>query len=60
MPECEITKDEFDAFNRVRDSGKYNMVVEADAAAAEAGLSRDKWFDIIKNYSELWDKYSNH
>lgn len=54
----EITKEEFNAFNRIRNEGKYNMIMDADQAASEAGLSRKKWFDIIQNYSELWSKFN--
>lgn len=58
MANSEITKEEFDAFNRVRDEGKYNMVMDADKAAEAAGLSRDKWFKIIQNYGDLWSKFN--
>ena len=51
----QITKDEFLDYETVRRSGFYNMF---DPQAREmTDLSKSKWVTIIKNYSELKDKY---
>ena len=53
--EIQITKDEFLDYETVRRSGFYNMF---DPQAREmTDLSKSKWVTIIKNYSELKDKY---
>ena len=53
--QIQITKDEFLDYETVRRSGFYNMF---DSQAREmTDLSKDKWIAIIKNYSELKDKY---
>ena len=51
----QIKKDEFLDYETVRRSGFYNMF---DPQAREmTDLSKSKWVTIIKNYSELKDKY---
>jgi hypothetical protein len=52
-----ITKEMFDAFNKVRENGKYNMIMNAKEAAEDAGLSMDDYWIIIKNYTELNKKF---
>lgn len=52
-----ITKEMFDAFERVRSEGKYNMVMNAQDAAEDAGLSMDDYWIVIKNYTELKEKF---
>jgi len=52
-----ITKEMFDAFERVRSEGKYNMVMNAQDAAEDADLSMDDYWTIIKNYTELREKF---
>ena len=50
-----IERDEFLAFAEVRKSGEYNMF---DPRARQvAGLSKDKWREIAKQYNQLCDKY---
>ena len=46
-----ITKSEFNRYRAVQFGGRYNMTTEE--AMAEAHLSRDKYLEICKNYSEL-------
>ena len=53
----EITKEEFQAYKKVQDSGMYNMFTP-DAARA-AGLDKETFLVIIKNYSELKEKFEN-
>lgn len=47
----------FFKYLRVQESGKYNMIMDANAAAQEAELSLDDYFYVIKNYSELRKRY---
>ena len=52
----DITKEEFKEFKRVQLSGMYNMF--DPEAIRESGLDKDKYLNIMKNYSELDEKYS--
>ena len=55
MSDVIITRDDFMAFADIRKSGEYNML---DSNARHmAGLSKEKWDEIIKQYSELENKY---
>lgn len=51
------TKKQFLAYERVRKSGKFNMITQCVKAARESGLDVDTYFEIIKNYGKLHDKY---
>ena len=51
----DITKEEFEQYRDVQDSGKFNMFTPQ--AREMTSLSKDKWIEIIKNYSQLKDKY---
>lgn len=53
----EITRDEFEAYEKVRRSGKFNMIMEATDAADAAGLDRDRYMLVIKNYTSLAQVY---
>ena len=50
-----VTQDEFKQYRDVQDSGAYNMF--DPNARAMTSLSKDKWIDIIKNYSDYKEKY---
>ena len=51
----EITRDEFRQFAEVRKSGLYNMF---DPRAREmTDLTKEQWVEIMKQYSELENKY---
>ena len=52
------SKEEFAAYRKVQDSGKYNMILNAQEAAAEAGLSMKTYKLCILNYTTLLLKYS--
>ena len=52
----DITEEEFKEFKRVQLSGMYNMF--DPEAIRESGLDKDKYLNIMKNYSELDEKYS--
>ena len=58
MSDVVVTREDFIAFARVRRSGKYNML---DSNARHmAGLSKEKWIEIIKQYSDLENKYKEN
>ena len=42
----------FYRYERIRRSGKYNMIMEARFAMIEAGLKAKKYSDVIRHYSE--------
>ena len=50
-----ISRDEFLAFAEVRKSGEYNMF--EPRAREVAGLSKEKWFEIIRQYNQLYNKH---
>ncbi len=52
-----ITKEQFLRYEKVRLSGKYNMITEMLYASKEARLTKEQYLEIIKNYSELKEKY---
>tara|TARA_R100001530_G_scaffold135556_1_gene113058 strand:- start:1010 stop:1186 length:177 start_codon:yes stop_codon:yes gene_type:complete len=54
----EVTREDFIAFARVRRSGEYN-VLDSNARHM-AGLSKEKWEEIIKQYSEFKNKYKEN
>ena len=53
-----ITQDEFDAYEDVRQSGVTNMF-DVSTVSDYSGLSRDKIMTIMKAYKALYDKYGN-
>lgn len=53
--ENKVTIDEWTQYRAIQDSGMFNMF---DPQAREmTDVSRDKWIQIIKNYSELKEKF---
>ena len=54
----EITKEEFKAYEEVRQSGKVSMF-DAVNVIALTGLSREKCLEIMKHYLKLQEKFSN-
>lgn len=52
-----ITKEKFLSYYRVQMSGKYNMIMEAKYAMADAGLTKDEYFEIISNYNKYYKEY---
>ena len=52
----EITKDEFESYEAIRQSGVTNMF-DVRTVEALSGLERKKIIDIMKSYSELVQKY---
>ena len=53
-----ITQEEFDAYEDVRQSGVTNMF-NVSVVSDYSGLSRQQIMAIMKNYSELNEKYGN-
>jgi len=53
-----ITQDEFDAYEEVRESGVTNMF-NVSIVSDYSGLNRQQIMTIMKNYSELNEKYGN-
>jgi len=54
--EMEITKDDCEAYEQVRVSGRTNMF-DVNYVCNYSGLSRKKVFFIMKNYAKLNEKY---
>ena len=60
----EITKAEVEAYELVRASGKWNMVMDADNAMLDMKLNprhksdKTKYWTIIQNYSALVKKFN--
>ena len=55
MSDVVVTRDDFIAFAKVRRSGEYNML---DSNARHmAGLSKEKWDEIIRQYNKFEKKY---
>ena len=53
-----ITQDEFNAYEDVRQSGVTNMF-DVSTVSDYSGLSRDKIIGIMTHYSDLKLKYGN-
>lgn len=53
----DISFEDFQAFIRVRNSGKFNMMTECVDASAVEGISIDKHFAIMMNFDVLMRKY---
>ena len=53
-----ITQEEFDAYEDVRQSGVTNMF-DVSTVSDYSGLNRQQIMAIMKNYSELNEKYGN-
>ena len=54
----QITQDEFDSYVEVQESGITNMF-NVSVVSDYSGLSRDKIMPIMKNYTDLNDKYGH-
>ena len=53
-----ITQEDFNAYEEVRQSGVTNMFA-VSTVSDYSGLSKDKIVSIMKNYSAWSDKYGN-
>ena len=54
----EITQDQFDAYEDVRESGVTNMF-DVSTVSDYSGLNREQIMTIMKNYGDLNDRYGN-
>jgi len=54
----EITKEQFEAFEDVRESGVTNMY-DAKTVGQLSGLEKEEIMTIMKGYSELKEKYND-
>ena len=54
-----ITKEKFESYRRVQYSGMYNMIMQAREAMVAAGLNKEDYWDIIKNYNKYYEKFMN-
>ena len=54
-----ITKDDFNAYEKIRESGVTNMF-DYKVVSRLSDLSSHKVIQIIKNYSELKEKFKNN
>lgn len=53
----EISKEKFMQFHSVHLEGKYDMITDSIEAMNIAGLLEDEYFNIIRNYNSLSNKY---
>ena len=54
-----ITKEKFLRYYKVQMGGRYNMICEAFKAMKSARLTKEEYFEIIKNYNEYYKKFIN-
>lgn len=53
----EMLKQEFLKYEKARQSGKYNMIMDMNRVIAEYGIGYRNYNYIIKHYSKLAEKY---
>ena len=54
----DISVQDFEAFERVKSSEIYNLISEG--AVNATGLSYEKYYFILENYTHILIKYNNH
>jgi len=52
-----ITKEDFWDYEAIRRSGRTNMLDVDTVVILSNGLNKEKCFEIMKNYSELKEKF---
>ena len=52
-----ITKEKFKSYYRVQMTGRYNMIMQATLAMRAAGLTREEYFECIKNYNKYYNEF---
>lgn len=57
MTADDISFEDFRAFVRVRDSGRFNMMTQCGGAAAAEGIPVDRHVAIMMNFDELMGRY---
>ena len=53
----ETHREAFMAYEKVRQSGEYNMITDAVLAAEAAGLSMEQYMSVLKNYNNLKNQF---
>ena len=51
-----VTKEDFEAFEEVREEGMYNMM--SPNAILMSGFDKSTYLEILSNYSELKEKFA--
>lgn len=54
-----MDKSTFLSYEEARQSGEFNMIMDAHRVMSIYGISKDDYWYIIKNYTELAKKYLN-
>ncbi len=52
-----VKKKEFEAYERVRMGGRWNMLIDSRWAAHDANLPQDRYWAVLNNYSECAKKW---
>jgi len=52
-----MTKEKFLRYEKVRQRGKYNMIMNMSHVLIEAELNYHDYIDIISNYNKYYKKY---
>ena len=52
-----ITKEDFQKYYDVQMSGEFNMITDYRKVINASGLSKEKYYEIIKNYNKYYDEY---
>lgn len=52
-----ITKEKFKSYYRVQMTGRYNMIMQSSLAMEAAGLTREEYFECIKNYKKYYNEF---
>jgi hypothetical protein len=53
-----ISREQWEQFCKVRDSGQYNMLTEWELAITETSLTKEEWFYITEEYLALEYRFS--
>jgi hypothetical protein len=54
-----VTKEQFLAYEAVRESGQYNMIMDGNIVMELISVTKVQYIDIIKNYSTYYNMYIN-
>lgn len=52
-----VSKEDFLSYEEARQSGEFNMVMDAHEVMRQYGIEKDVYWEIIRNYSELAKMY---
>lgn len=52
-----MTKEKFLRYEKLRQSGKYNMIMDMSNVLIETELNYHDYIDIISNYNKYYNKY---